>query len=169
MLSISPIYSVLTFLDWLLVETQRQQLPPEVLQSYETVFQQELERVIQRTQNPILRVELEDMRRCPIRDSRGNCQGFASYIAGALIRSGIGDQYDLPACLNYVIEKMLLTKSDTGEPKESLFRGFQDALITSKAIHWQHDSGNSWLSPSAISERTECPGCRTLSSVPKGL
>jgi hypothetical protein len=64
---------------------------------------------------------------CPIRDRRGNCRTFSEYIYATLLRNGIQHRYDVEAALQYVIEKMLMDRSETtGEPRDNLFRGFKE-------------------------------------------
>src|SRR5262249_54671799 len=63
---------------------------------------------------------------CPLQDSRGNCRTFTDFIMGALIRNGIHHRYDIEAALQYILEKMLMDKTDKGEPRASLFGGFQE-------------------------------------------
>src|SRR5262249_33184331 len=104
----------------------RDPVPRTVLQSYEAAFQQELEALIERTRNPVLRQQFEQMRECPIIDSRGRCNGFANFILAGLIRSRIQDRYDLEAALGYVCERMLMDRSDSGNVRQSVFRGFQE-------------------------------------------
>lgn len=114
---------IYTFQTWL--ESQYLAIEPHVLRAYDTEFRKQLERVIQRTHNPKLRTELEHMLDCNVRDRRGNCRSFSQYIYSALIRNGIHNSYDLEAALQYIVEKMLLDRSEmTGEPKQTLFTGF---------------------------------------------
>lgn len=44
----------------------------------------------------------------------------------ALLKNGIHHQYDIEAALAYVFEKMLMATSDTGEPRTTLFGGFDE-------------------------------------------
>jgi hypothetical protein len=113
-----------TFREWLLAEEKH--VPPAVLQAYEHALQAELRRLIQRTQDPALRRKFEEMIDCPIVDSRGNCHRFADYVLAALIRQGLHTRYDMEAALGYVMEKMLLPHKDTGEPRATVFGGFQE-------------------------------------------
>src|SRR5581483_9539336 len=61
---------------------------------------------------------------CPVRTNRG-CRTFTDYIYGSLIKNGIHNLYDIESSFQYVIQKMLLDRSETtGQPKASLFAGF---------------------------------------------
>ncbi len=112
-----------TFWAWL-IEESRQRIEPAVLAGYERAFKDELLRLIQRTADPVLRKKLVDMIDCPVRTASG-CRGFADYIYGALVKNGLDAEYDLDAALQYVVEKMLMDRSEvTGGPKASLFTGF---------------------------------------------
>jgi len=117
-------YGMNTFWEWL-TEARRPHIEPAVLQGYEHAFKEELRKVIQRTQNPDLRDRLIEMLDCPIRTARG-CRSFSDYIVGALIRNGIHHQYDLEAALGYVVEKMLMDKGESGEPRTTVFAGFEE-------------------------------------------
>jgi hypothetical protein len=119
-------YGMLTdFWTWLVTEARRADIDPSIHQGYESAFKDELQRLIRRTTNPVLRAKLEDMVECPVRDRRGRCRGFTEYIYAALVKNGIHDQYDIEAALQYVIEKMLMPRSETtGEERSSLFSGF---------------------------------------------
>src|SRR4051794_257420 len=101
-----------TFLEWLesLCEERQKSVPPEILKSYEYAFQEKLKELLQRTQDPRLRARFEEMLKCPLRDRRGNCRGFAEYILGALVKNDLGNRYDLEAALAYVVEKMLMDR-----------------------------------------------------------
>src|SRR5262249_27252456 len=79
-----------------------------------------------RVHHPGLRAELERMLDCPLRDRRGNCHTFSQFIYAALLRNGIHHKYDVEAALQYVIEKMLLDRSDSGQAKANLFGGFRE-------------------------------------------
>jgi len=113
------------FLTWF-TESHQHRIPSTVLDSYEHEFRRQLQGVISRIENPTLKANLEQMLQCPLRDARGNCRGFAEFIYSALLRNGIHHRYDMEAALQYVIEKMLLTQSDNGQPKISLFAGFRE-------------------------------------------
>ena len=76
--------------------------------------------MIERTTDPNLRTTFEAMLDCPISTKRG-CRSFTNYILGALIKSGIQDQYDMEAAFGYVIEKMLMP---TGDTRTTVFTGF---------------------------------------------
>src|SRR4051812_15908908 len=103
---------MIDFLTWLF--ERREPIPQPVLQSYELAFKDELRRVIQRTTDPKLRQELTDMLDCPIKDRHGQCRSFTDYIVSALIKNGTADRFDLEAALAYVVEKMLMDKTDVG-------------------------------------------------------
>jgi hypothetical protein len=115
---------MLTFREWLLAEEKH--VPPSVLQAYERALQEELRRLIQRTKDPALRQQFEQMIECPIMDSRGNCHRFADYVLSALIRQGLHTRYDVQAALGYVFEKMLMPHTEAGEPRATVFGGFQE-------------------------------------------
>jgi hypothetical protein len=121
-----------TFWQWLRLLTEERQdlVPAAVLRSYDTELKRQLSDLIARTKDPALRRKFQDMLDCPIRDSRGNCRGFAEYVVAALVRNGIHRRFDLEAALNYIIEKMLLDRSDTGQPRSSLFGGFEERPYT---------------------------------------
>ena len=114
------------FFAWLFLTEARAHVPHGVLRGYEHAFRQELLRVVRRTQNPILRAELEDMLDCPVKDARGNCRSFTNYIVGTLIKNGVHARYDLEAALAYVVEKMLMDKGEHGEPHITVFGGFEE-------------------------------------------
>lgn len=116
---------IYTFQIWL--ESQYLAIEPHVLRAYDAEFRKQLDKVIQRTHNSKLRTELEHMLDCNVRDRRGNCRSFSQYINAALIRNGIHNSYDLEAALQYIVEKMLLDRSEaTGELKQTLFSGFHE-------------------------------------------
>ena len=114
------------FLAWLVLTEDRARVSPGVLRGYEFAFKDQLQRVIHRTQNPALRAELEDMLHCPIRDARGNCKSFTNYIVGTLVKNGVHARYDLEAALAYVVEKMLMERGEHGEPRITVFGGFEE-------------------------------------------
>jgi len=115
-----------TFWEWLL-EGRKGDVEPGVLRGYDQAFKDRLKELIGKTSDPSLRIKLERMLDCPVRDSKGNCRGFAEYIHAALLRNRLADQYDIEAALSYVVGKMLTDRSEvTGEPKASLFGGFTE-------------------------------------------
>jgi hypothetical protein len=114
------------FLTWMVNEAWRPSIDPPVLQSYEHAFQDHLRALIRRTHDPKLRATFEEMLSCPLRDRRGRCRGFAEYIYGALLKNGIDKRYDMEAAIAYVIEKMLMDTSDTGDKRTNLFTGFEE-------------------------------------------
>ena len=114
------------FFVWLFLSEARARVSPGVLRSYELAFKDQLQRVIRRTKNPALRAELEEMLDCPVKDARGNCRSFTDYIVGTLIKNGIHARYDLEAALAYVVEKMLMDRGEHGEPRITLFNGFEE-------------------------------------------
>jgi hypothetical protein len=113
------------FLGWLL-EGREASVPHGVLAGYEEAFRDELVRLIRRTQNPTLKAHFTAMLDCPVRDSRGGCRSFSDYILGALIRNGVHRTSDIEAALGYVIEKMLMPVTDSGEPRNTVFGGFEE-------------------------------------------
>jgi hypothetical protein len=74
---------MLTFWDWLLLET-RSLVDPAVVASYERAFHEGLEALIGRTTNPHLRQTFATMRQFR----------FTDYILGALLKNGLHQQYD---------------------------------------------------------------------------
>jgi hypothetical protein len=117
---------VLTFREWLLEEEQRTFVPQSVLNSYEHAFKDALNDLIRRTQDPVLRAKFREMFDCPIRDQRGQCRPFTHYIVGALIRNNIHTRYDMESVLSYIFQKMMMPVSDTGQPKSTVFSGFDE-------------------------------------------
>jgi hypothetical protein len=117
---------MLDFHEWLVFcEARRDPVSQSVVQSYERLFRQELERVIRRTENPKLRVKLLEMLDCPITDSRGGCRGFTEYIVSALIKAGVHERFDLEGTLAYVVQQMLLDRTEHGQ-RLTVFRGFEE-------------------------------------------
>jgi hypothetical protein len=117
---------MLAFREWLLLrEGLRAQIPQTVLQSYENAFRDELRRLVARTQNTRLKAVLADMVDCPIR-SNGTCRSFTDFILASLIRHGVHHRYDLEQALHYVAQKLLMDRTESGEPKASLFTGFEE-------------------------------------------
>ncbi len=114
------------FLAWLVLTEDRAHVSPGVLRTYELAFKDQLQRVIHRTQNPALRAELEEMLDCPVKDARGNCRSFTDYIVGTLVKNGVHARYDLEAALAYVVEKMLMERGEHGEPRITVFGGFEE-------------------------------------------
>lgn len=116
---------MLTFsLWWLVVEALQEFVPPSILRGYEAEFQRGLRELIDRTDDPILKRKFEDMRLCPVQDATGQCHPFSEYILAALVLNGVQDRYDIEASLAYVVQRMLLPQSLTGEPRSNLFGGF---------------------------------------------
>jgi hypothetical protein len=115
-----------SFLEWL-VEASQPLVDPSVLKGYEFEFRRQLEWLIQRTENPLLRQQFLDMLECPITDSNGHCRSFAEYVLSALVKSGVHYRYDVEDALNYVMTQMLMDRSlQTGQPRQTLFGGFED-------------------------------------------
>jgi hypothetical protein len=100
-------------------------VPQAVLSGYEHAFKQALNDLIRRTQDPMLRVKFREMLDCPIRTVRG-CRSFTDYIMAALIKNGIHAIYDVEAVLGYVFEKMMMPTTDSGEPRATVFNGFDE-------------------------------------------
>jgi len=44
----------------------------------------------------------------------------------ALIKNGIHNRYDIEAAVAYVVEKMLMEKGEAGEPRTTVFGGFEE-------------------------------------------
>src|ERR1700757_3911662 len=114
------------FWTWLVNEAQRKAIEPKVMAGYEHAFKVELQRLIARTRDPDLRVKFQDMLDCPIRNARGQCVSFTDYILGALIKHGVHHRYDMEQALGYVFEKMMMDKTDTGQPRSTVFSGFDE-------------------------------------------
>lgn len=112
--------SGMSFGDWLL-EEERSLVDPHVLDSYERLFQQQLEALIGRTRDPALRQAFEQMRFCPVQDRNGRCCRFIDYVLGTLIRHGVTQQYDLEDALQRIVFWMLSPVGERGGPKKSLF------------------------------------------------
>src|SRR4051794_32651595 len=114
------------FHSWL-TEGRQYRIPPTILNAYEDEFRRQLQAVVGRIHHPKLRAELDRMLDCPLRDRRGHCRTFSEFIYATLLRNGIHHRYDVEAALQYVIEKMLLDRSEaTGQPKDNLFNGFRE-------------------------------------------
>ena len=116
---------MIDFATWLLLREARQEfVPPSVLQGYDMEFKQALNNLIQRTEDPVLKDKFKQMLDCPIRDSRGNCRGFGEYVLSALVKNGIHQRYDIEAALSYRFQQMLMDRSFSGQPRTTLFSGF---------------------------------------------
>jgi hypothetical protein len=115
---------VTNFLIWL--ERRLERVSSSVLQNYEQAFKQALTQLIGRTHDPVLKQRFREMLDCPIKNTRGQCRSFSDYILDALIKNGIQRRYDIEAALGYVVEKMLLTKNDAGEPRITVFSDFDE-------------------------------------------
>lgn len=114
------------FLTWI-SESRQYRISPSILTGYEAEFRRQLRAVIARVHHPGLRSELERMLDCPLQDKRGNCHTFTEFIYATLLRNGLHHKYDIEAALQYVIQKMLMDRSElSGEPKISLFGGFSE-------------------------------------------
>jgi len=116
---------MMLFSEWVLFREDRRALvPSSVLQAYEGEFKKALNGVIGRTQDPVLRQKFVEMLDCPLRDTRGGCRSFSDYILSALVKNGVHQQYDIEAALGYVFEKLMMPVSEKGEPRTTLFSGF---------------------------------------------
>jgi len=116
-----------TFWEWIgtVTEDRQAEVPSGVLKGYELEFRRQLERLIQRTEDPLLRKTFTDMLDCPIKDGSGQCRDFSEYMLSALIRQGIHDRYDIEGALSYVVTQMMMDKSlTTGQPRSTVFGGF---------------------------------------------
>lgn len=111
---------MVSFAEWLWCE-ERNLVDPGVLATYEQAFQDGLESLIRRTQDPELRAAFETMRSCPIRDRRGGCTRFADYILGALIRNGCHQRFDIDDCLQRICFRLLSPIGERGFARRSLF------------------------------------------------
>ncbi len=99
---------------------ERQQVDPATLQSLEQGFHQALEKLIARTRDPVLRVEFEKMRSCPIRDARGRCNTFTDYLLGTLIRRGCHG-VDYEDAMQYAFIQLASPVNLNGKPKSTAF------------------------------------------------
>lgn len=116
-----------TFLKWLHRETRQPLVEPSVLHGYEHEFRHQLEQLIRRTEDPVLRQKFIEMLDCPIVDSKGRCRDFSEYVLAALAHEGIHDRFDIDAALAYVMEQMLMDRSpQTGNPRSTVFGGFEE-------------------------------------------
>ena len=115
--------AALQFKEWLLAE-KRDLVPPEVIQQWERGFRQGLETLIRRTSDPDLRSTFEAMRDCPVKDLKGHCRSFTDYVVGTMVRHGVHRKTDIEDALAYAYEAMMSPKKLTGEPKSTLFGGF---------------------------------------------
>jgi len=113
------------FKEWLL-EEKRDLVSPDVLQQWERGFRQGLETLIRRTSDPDLRAKFEAMRDCPIIDARGHCRSFSDYLLSALLSHGVHRQAEIEDALAYAYESMMSTRKMTGEPKSTVFGGFDE-------------------------------------------
>jgi hypothetical protein len=130
---------------FLLSEARQAYIPLSVLQSYESAFTQALNTLIDRTKDPVLKAKFKDMLDCPVQDRSGQCRGFAEYIAAALVKNRIHDQYDIEAALAYVVEKMLMEKGQAGQPRETLFGGFDESRPYTRGFNPLQARFFSWL------------------------
>jgi hypothetical protein len=119
-------YSMIDFHAWLLLNEVRLDIPQGVLAGYEAALKDHLKALIRKTKDETLRSRFEEMLTCPIRDARGNCKSFVTYILGALIKNGIHERYDVEQTLNYIMEKMLLARTETGDAKGTVFGTFEE-------------------------------------------
>ncbi len=109
------------FRAWLVI-TEAAAVDPAVLQSYESAFQQELQKLIQRTKDPDLRQAFQDMQSCPVKDQRGQCRRWTDYILGSLIRWAGGNRnIDLEDALQMIAFHMLSSVGERGQRRKSLF------------------------------------------------
>lgn len=114
-----------SFREWLL-EEERGVVPQSVLNGYEHAFWQALNDLIRRTQDPVLRAKFKETLDCPVKTARG-CRSFTDYILGALLKNRIHNTYDMESVLAYVFQKMMMPTTDTGEPRNTVFSGFDEA------------------------------------------
>ena len=114
-----------TFFQWIISEARQAEVNPSILKAYDFEFKQQLQDLIQRTDDPELQQQFSRMLDCPIRDSSGLCRDFSEYILAALIKNGIHHRYDIESAMSYVIEKMLMDRSlKTGQTRSTLFGSF---------------------------------------------
>ena len=107
------------FKDWLLAE-ERQSVDPHTLRSFERIFEDELERLIQRCQgNPALQRTLEPMRACPVKTASG-CTRWTDYALGAIIRH-CAEKVHLEDAFAYVMFRLLSRTGERGQPRQCLF------------------------------------------------
>lgn len=120
--------TLLDFHTWLLIEAQRP-IEQSVLDSYDRAFAERLEGLIARTTDPQLKHTFEKMRSCPIRDGRGNCYGWSSYIVKALLRSGYQNRLDLEPALSHVVWLLLSSVNEKGGKRKGIFDFVQDRPV----------------------------------------
>ena len=51
---------------------------------------------------------------------------FPSTSSRRLIKNGVNDRFDIEGALSYIFEKMMMPTSNTGEPRNTLFGGFDE-------------------------------------------
>lgn len=115
-----------TFYQWLdhLAEERDRSIAPEILHGYDNEMYRRIRELARQVHDDQLRAQFEELLHCPLVDGKGRCRGFAEYIMAALLKNGIDSRYDLEQSLQYLFEKMLLAKSDSGEERTNLFTGF---------------------------------------------
>jgi hypothetical protein len=115
-----------TFYEWLaaIAEERGQAISPEILKSYDVAIRQQLQAMATTIVDPQVRAQFQELIDCPIIDARGNCRDFGEYVMATLLRSGVQDRFDVEQALQYVFEKMLLPRSDSGGPRNTIFTGF---------------------------------------------
>ena len=107
------------FRDWLWTE-ERQSVDPHTLRSFERIFEDELERLIQRCQgNPAFQRTLETMRSCPVKTASG-CTRWTDYALGAIIRH-CANTVHLEDAFAYVMFRLLSRTGERGQSRQCLF------------------------------------------------
>lgn len=136
---------MLTFYEWIahLTEARSSLVPPEILAGYDAEIRRQLE-ALANTQiaDPNDRSQFLAFLDCPLHDSRGNCKTFSDHVLSSLIRAGVHNRMDLEAAIQYVFEKMLLPRSETGQPRTTIFSNLDttkpDAseYVKAKVLTW---------------------------------
>lgn len=126
---------MLTFYQWLgKLHEDRRTIAPEILQSYDLEFRRQLERLAGQIPDSQVRSQFQELLDCPIIDSKGNCRDFAEYVNAALVKNGITNRFDAEQSLQYIFEKMLVPKGDSGQTRTTIFTGFDPRTADSTSI-----------------------------------
>ena len=118
-----------TFYEWLgqLSEDRNRTVAPEVLQSYDMEMRRQLQQMTTRIHDPHLRAQFLELLDCPLVDAKGRCRNFGDYVLGTLLKSGLDNRYDLEQVVQYIFDKMLTPRSDSGGTRTTLFSDFDPA------------------------------------------
>lgn len=83
-----------------------------------------MEQLSQQIEDPGLRKQFRSMINCGILNSAGRCQSWGNYILDELVKTGVGNRHDLEEALKFVMNVLLLPRSDRGEKQISLISDF---------------------------------------------